>query len=359
MLKKLGFILTGLLLGLMMLLVYSCSRQEIPVSHNQLISLADSITNTPMKSGRFGLASEFFEKLAILKEREGADSARSVLLAFFSHLHSSVRITDSLAVLQLVEWMGNCFAQMDSSGVFYTSGDADTYAAWYLQQVEGIRPDLIVISLPYLMGPDYRHLLQTNLRIRSALNILGSDSIPAPPSTDQTMDALLEMVTRQVSKSTHSPIYMAPRCGIEGEFGGHIVDLGLIKAYQDTVQPQDQILDQLISKLKRSWKLTYASKGMSNDQSYAAQLPTLQYLTLLIRFAPEFNHTKKYEDTDTLFSYLEPALNQDWRFYYLGYEYCHKTKEECKKYLDRIKQIASEHPEDKTLQETMHDLESE
>lgn len=221
MLKKLGFILTGLLLGLMMLLVYSCSRQEIPVSHNQLISLADSITNTPMKSGRFGLASEFFEKLAILKEREGADSARSVLLAFFSHLHSSVRITDSLAVLQLVEWMGNCFAQMDSSGVFYTSGDADTYAAWYLQQVEGIRPDLIVISLPYLMGPDYRHLLQTNLRIRSALNILGSDSIPAPPSTDQTMDALLEMVTRQVSKSTHSPIYMAPRCGIEGEFGSY------------------------------------------------------------------------------------------------------------------------------------------
>jgi hypothetical protein len=37
----------------------------------------------------------------------------------------------------------------------------------------------------------------------------------------------------------------------------------------------------------------------------------------------------------------------------------HDFKEEYQKYLGRLKQIALEHPEDKTLQETMHDLETE
>ena len=342
-------------------LLFNCtgSKRKAHPGYGNLSSLADSITNTPMKSGRFGLASQFFEELATLKEREGANSARSVLLAFFSRLYPSVRITDSLAVLQMVEWMSNCFTQMDSNGVFYTNGDADTYAAWYLQQVEDVRPDLIIISLPYLMGQDYRQMLQRDLRIRSALNLSENDSIPVPPSTDSTKDALFEMVTRQITKSIHSPIYFTPRCGIEGEFGGHIVDLGLIKTFQDTAKPRDQILDRLISKLTRSWKLTYASMGIPGDQSYAARFPSVQYLTLLIRFAPEFDQGKKFEDMDTLFAYFEPALSKNWRFYYLRYRYCHKDKDECRMYLDRIEQIASQHPEDKILQQTIHDLAAE
>jgi hypothetical protein len=340
------------------ILLLSCTGNERRVhpGYANLISLADSITNTPMKSGRFGLVSEFFENLKYLEEKEGKDSANAALISFFGRLHPIVRITDSLAVLQLVEWMGNCFTQMDSNGVFYTNGDADTYAAWYLQQVEGVRPDLIVISLPYLLAPDYRRMLWENHRIRSALNIRDIDSIPVPPATDQTMNALLEIVKGQISVSIHAPLYFLPRCGIEGEFGGHIVDIGLIKAYQDTTLPRDRILDRLISNLTRNWKLAYASKGLPDDKSYAARFPSIQYLTLLIRFSPEFDHAKKYEDLDTLFAYLELALSQDWRFHYLRYEYCHKSKEACQKYLDKLKQFASEHPEDEMLQETMRDL---
>lgn len=343
------------------ILLFNCtgSKRKAHPGYGNLSSLADSITNTPMKSGRFGLVSEFFENLKYLEEKDGKDSAKAVLISFFGRLYPSVRITDSLAVLQMVEWMSNCFTQMDSSGVFYTNGDADTYAAWYLQQVEDVRPDLIIISLPYLMGQDYRRMLQKDVRIRSALNLSENDSIPVPPSTDSTKDVQLEMVTRQITKSRHSPIYLAPRCGIGSEFGGHIVDLGLIKTFQDTTQPRDQILDRLISKLTRSWKLTYASKGMPDDKSYAARFPSVQYLTLLIRFAPEYDHAKKYEDLDTLFAYLEPALRQDWRLSYLRYEYCHKSKEACQKYLDKLKQLASEHPEDEMLQETLRDLGSE
>jgi hypothetical protein len=36
-----------------------------------------------------------------------------------------------------------------------------------------------------------------------------------------------------------------------------------------------------------------------------------------------------------------------------------KNREEWPKYVEKIKQLASEHPEDRKLQETMQDLESE
>jgi hypothetical protein len=312
-----------------------------------------------MKSGRYALASEFFEKLAALREAEGVDSADSVLIRFFSRLHPDVRITDYLAVFQLVEWMRNCFTQTDSGGVFFTNGDADTYAAWYVQRVEHIRPDLIVVSLPFLMGRDYRQSLQKQNRTRKALNLSESDSLPVPPSTRETRETLMEIVTRQISRSGHPPLYFAPRCGIEGAFEGHIVDLGLVHAYQDSIQSPERILDRLTSELTRAWQLDYASQGMPQDTRYAARFPITQYLTLLLRFLPEFEKQKRHQDMDTLFTYLKPAVGEDWRFSMLRYMHCHRSKEECLPYLEKVKKYAADHPDDRAVQGALQKLEQE
>lgn len=325
------------------------SEPPIPEWEN-LGDLADSITNTPMESGRYALASEFFGKLAALREIEGADSASSVLVQFFSRLHPDVRITDSLAVLQLVEWMGNCFTQMDSGGILSTNGDGDTYAAWYLQRVHGVRPDLIVVSLPFLMGPDYRRTLKQDDHIRAALNLSETDSLPVPPTTRETQEALMEIVTHQIGRPEHPPLYFAPRCGIEGAFEGHIVDLGLVHAYQDSVQSQSQILDQLMFGLTERWQLRYASQGMPQDTRYAARFPIIQYLTLLLRFLPEFEKQERHQDMDTLFTYLEPVVGEEWRFSMLRYMYCHQSKEECLPYLQKVRKYAAEHPDDGAAQ---------
>ena len=327
--------------------------------YGNLSDLADSIINTTMKSGRYSVVSELFEKLAVLRKVEGADSADSVLLEFFSHLHPDVRITDSLAVLQLVEWMRNCLTQMDSGGVFFTNGDADTYAAWYLQRVECVRPDLIVVSLPFLMGPDYRHTLRQDAYTRKALKLSETNSLPVPPSTRETREALTEIVTRQISRAEHPAIYLAPRCGIEGAFEGHIVDLGLVHAYQDSVQSQNQILDQLMFGLTDRWQLRHASQGMPQDTRYAARFPIIQYLTLLLRFLPEFEKQKRYQDMDTLFSYLEPAVGEEWRFSMLRYMYCHQSKEVCLQYLEKIKEYATDHPDDRAVQAALNQLQNE
>ena len=350
-------LLVSVLLALMF--VYGCTgdRQISHTEYGNLSSLIDSIMVTPTKSGKYSLASEFFEKLAALRQVEGTDSAHSTLFAFFSRLHPNIRITDSLAVLQLVEWIANCFTMMDSGGVFFTNGAADTYAAWYLQRVEGIRPDLAVVSLPFLVGSDYRQTLRSHSLTRKALNLSEKDSLPVPPSTSETQDILVEIITRQISRPEHSPLYIAPRCGIEGKFGGHMVYLGLVYAYQDSIQPQNQLLDQLISKLTKTWQLRHASRGLPDDLQDAIKNGMIQYLSLLLFFLPEFEEQKRYQDMDTIFTYLEPVLGEDWRFPALRYKFCHQTEEECRQYLDKLKQYAAEHPDDPKVQGVIQEFE--
>jgi hypothetical protein len=347
----------GVLLSLVFLYECTGDSRKAHTGYSNLSSLIDSITVTPTKSGKYSLVSEFFEKLATLRQVEGTDSAYSTLFTFFSRLHPNIRITDSLPVLQMVEWIHNCFTMMDSGGIFFTNGVADTYAAWYLQRVEGIRPDLIVISLPFLVGSDYRRILLEDSRVRSSLNFSETDTLPVPTSTSETQDVLVEIITRQVSQPEHPPLYMAPACGIEGRFGGHIVYLGLVYAYQDSIQPQNQILDQLISKLTKSWQLRHGSQGFPADPRYAARVFVIQYLSLLLIIMPEFEKQERYQDMDTLFTCLEPVVGEDWRFPALRYKFCHQTEGECRGYLEKVKEYAAAHPDDPAVQRALEELE--
>jgi hypothetical protein len=348
---------------ILLALVISCdcaSEGQKPArTASALSALADSIVATPMASGKYTFVQKFFDNLSALRDAQGDDSARSALLDFFSRLHPRVRVTDSLAVLQTVEWIHNCFTLMDSDGIFFTNGDADTYAAWYLQQVQEIRPDVLVVSLPFLVGPDYRRFLKADSRRRQALNLSKQDTLPVPPSTGQTQATLVEIVTHLVESRGHPAVYLAPICGVAERFGSHLVDLGLVYAYQDSVQPRSETLDLLMTRLTGEWKLKYASQGAPRDSSYAAQVAWLQYLTLLIRMAPEFDKAGHYSDLDTLFVYMDPVVGDDWRFSMLRYQYCHQTDAQCSEYRERVKAYAADHPDDRMVQAALKQLERE
>lgn len=356
--RRTPFLVTWLLVSLILFSTCTGNKKKSHPEYNDSSSLIDSITVKPTKSGKYTLASEFFENLTTLRQAQGSDSAHTILFTFFSRLHPDVRITDSLAVRQMVEWISNCFTMMDSGGVFFTNGDADTYAAWYLQRVEKIRQDLTVVSLPFLVGPDYRKYLKEDTHSRKVLNLSERDSLPVPPSTSETQTVLADMVTRLVSQPKHAPLYMTPRCGIEDKFSGHIIYLGLIYAYQDSIEPQNQILDQLIIKLTKTWQLRYASKGYPKDTRYAARVAVIQYLSLLLIMTPKFEEQKRYQEMDTLFTYLEPILGQDWRFLVLRYKFCHRSKEECFSYLEKVKEYASTHPDEPAVQAVLKELEN-
>jgi hypothetical protein len=70
-------------------------------------------------------------------------------------------------------------ARVPPSGVFLALGDNDTYPLWYLQQVEGTRRDVTVVTLPLLPAKWYRAELERRYKLLDSTaveNWLGRDS---------------------------------------------------------------------------------------------------------------------------------------------------------------------------------------
>ena len=73
-------------------------------------------------------------------------------------------------------------ARVPPSGVFLALGDNDTYPLWYLQQAEGTRRDVTVVTIPLLPAKWYRAELARRYKLldsASVENWLGRDSTVA------------------------------------------------------------------------------------------------------------------------------------------------------------------------------------
>ncbi|HKN58190.1 MAG TPA: hypothetical protein VJV97_05020, partial [Gemmatimonadaceae bacterium] len=70
-------------------------------------------------------------------------------------------------------------SKVPPSGVFLALGDNDTYPLWYLQQAEGTRRDVTVVTLPLLPAKWYRAELARRYQLldsKAVDNWLGRDS---------------------------------------------------------------------------------------------------------------------------------------------------------------------------------------
>ena len=68
------------------------------------------------------------------------------VLPFFLNLAWANRADDYAAR----DYAYNMLSSIEPYGVLFTNGDNDTFPLWYLQEVEGIRPDVTVIVIQYL-----------------------------------------------------------------------------------------------------------------------------------------------------------------------------------------------------------------
>jgi hypothetical protein len=77
---------------------------------------------------------------------------------------------------------GEMLSRVPPTGVFLALGDNDTYPLWYLQQAEGTRRDVTIVTVPLLGAEWYRAELARRYKLLDSTAVnhwLGSDSTVA------------------------------------------------------------------------------------------------------------------------------------------------------------------------------------
>ncbi|WP_116106668.1 formylglycine-generating enzyme family protein [Lewinella sp. IMCC34191] len=81
----------------------------------------------------------------------------------------------------------NLLLSVAPNGVLLTFGDADTYPAWVLQQANGVRQDVLVVSYSLLPNADYRSTLAERLGLPELRTVAGTEVIDFLRKGDRPM----------------------------------------------------------------------------------------------------------------------------------------------------------------------------
>lgn len=103
--------------------------------------------------------------------------------------------------------------------VLFVAGDNDTYPLWYLQQVERVRPDVVVVTIPLLGAQWYR----AELRRRHGL--VDADGTSRWWGTDDAVSGIAERARAQ-QREVFVDVSVSPR--YRGPMGGHWRYWGLV-----------------------------------------------------------------------------------------------------------------------------------
>lgn len=88
----------------------------------------------------------------------------------------------------VMEYNYNQLMSVTENGILITQGDADTYPSWLLQSAYGVRPDVLVVSLPVLIGyPAYQQHVSATLGMETLF----------PDTTFEVAGLLENLMTQQ------------------------------------------------------------------------------------------------------------------------------------------------------------------
>lgn len=129
-------------------------------------------------SAGFGVA-QVFDQLGDRGRRLVPAALGAATLAVLLCAAANRTQMDRSGVTTPASYAAGLFHALPENAILLTAGDNDIYAAWYAQEVEGLRPDLLVFGTNFVLNDWYNaYFRKRDLRGRSVR------AVAAPPTTD-------------------------------------------------------------------------------------------------------------------------------------------------------------------------------
>jgi hypothetical protein len=213
----------------------------------------------------------------------------------------------------------NVLQTCEQDAILFTNGDNDTYPLWYLQDVEGIRRDVRIVSLTFMNIPDY---------IKQLKHALPYGTPPVPISTSD--DEIERLTRREFQPRTIGlpvPKEVMRRFGVEGNPKSSVDTISFTLSptlefgKARVIRPQDLMLLDIIS--TTNWQRPMYFAMTIPTESHIGLKDYLQLEGLAFRLTPKKTanpwsnvneeRTRQQLFTDIGASTRTPAHGYRWR----------------------------------------------